>query len=482
MATSKEEMVAQFVKALHEENAAVFVGAGLSVGSGYVDWKTLLEPIGKRLGLDVKKETDLITVAQYFFNTHGRQELSQLIKDKFGGEVDPGRGHEILADLPIKTFWTTNYDHLIENALRKAGKTPDIKISAPDFALIVPQRDAVVYKMHGDVDRADSTVLIKDEYEMFHRNYEVFSTALRGDLVSKTFLFIGFSFEDPDLEYILSRIRVLLEKDARQHYCFFRKVKRADFSEGKDGEDQFRYESIKQDLKCKDLAMRYHINSVLVEDYDHIPLVLDEIRHRYKSSTVLISGSAETYSSFPEKVAHDFVHTLSKELAAARFKIASGFGLGIGSDVINGALDYVYSTNARKLDDYLILRPFPQGETDPEKRRAIWTRYRQDMVSAVGCAVFIFGNKRVGNDILSADGVHQEFDLAVAAGVKVIPVGATGHASEELWTRVMDDFGSFYADFPGLRSEFDAIGPGNTNLSEIVRHVMIILETIKNGC
>ena len=64
--------------------------------------------------------------------------------------------------------------------------------------------------MHGDIREPDEAVLTKDDYEMYSCSRPLFRTALQGDLISKTFLFIGFSFEDPNLEYVLSQIRVLL--------------------------------------------------------------------------------------------------------------------------------------------------------------------------------------------------------------------------------------------------------------------------------
>lgn len=77
--------------------------------------------------------------------------------------------------------------------------------------------------MHGDKDLPDEAVLIKDDYETYQDKKELFATALRGDLLSKTFLFIGFSFDDPNLEYILGRIKVLLKDNTPTHYCFFKK-------------------------------------------------------------------------------------------------------------------------------------------------------------------------------------------------------------------------------------------------------------------
>lgn len=58
-----------------------FAGAGLSVASGYVDWKELLRNPAKKIGLDVDKETDLVALAQYIYNKDGsKQPLAELIK------------------------------------------------------------------------------------------------------------------------------------------------------------------------------------------------------------------------------------------------------------------------------------------------------------------------------------------------------------------------------------------------------------------
>src|SRR5437899_811535 len=60
--------IREFTRELHNKNAAVFAGAGLSTASGYVDWKGLLREIIQDLGLDPNKEHDLVTLAQYHCN------------------------------------------------------------------------------------------------------------------------------------------------------------------------------------------------------------------------------------------------------------------------------------------------------------------------------------------------------------------------------------------------------------------------------
>lgn len=68
--------------------------------------------------------------------------------------------------------------------------------------------------------------MIKDDYERYYKAHKQFLSALTGDLISKTFLFVGFSFQDPNLDYILSRIRVDYEENPRQHYAIMKSIDR----------------------------------------------------------------------------------------------------------------------------------------------------------------------------------------------------------------------------------------------------------------
>lgn len=71
MAIKKDEFLRKYVNAIQEGNAALFAGAGLSRPSGFVDWKGLLRPLAKDIDLDVDKESDLLSVAQFYRNRKG---------------------------------------------------------------------------------------------------------------------------------------------------------------------------------------------------------------------------------------------------------------------------------------------------------------------------------------------------------------------------------------------------------------------------
>src|SRR4029077_2971493 len=142
-----EAFISKYLTELREDNVAVFLGAGLSKSAGFVDWIELLSPIAKQLGLDARRESDLVGVAQYHVNANAanRHELNQLLIDQFSDLVEPTENHKILPRLPIKTYWTTNYDRLIEKALEFGGKRVDAKYTKEQLATTKRGRDAVVY-------------------------------------------------------------------------------------------------------------------------------------------------------------------------------------------------------------------------------------------------------------------------------------------------------------------------------------------------
>ncbi|EJS10770.1 hypothetical protein IKS_05927 [Bacillus cereus VDM062] len=478
-----ESFISEYVKALKADSASIFAGAGLSIPAGAVPWKELLRQPARELQLDVDREHDLVILAQYFYNKHqSRQKLSQLIIDHFHQNGRITDNHHLLARLPINSYWTTNYDRLIENALEQNGKTPDTKRRIEDFSIIRPRRDAIVYKMHGDVDLADKVTLTKDDYETYQENNHLFTLSLKGELVSKTFLFIGFSFEDPNLEYILSRIRGLVDGHTRTHYCFFKKINRSSYPKGKKGTDQYRYDTVKQDLKCADL-IRYHIQPILVDDYPDITEILSVIYGQYRRQKVFVSGSAAQYDGFEleDMKPTEFIHKLSHRLNEEGCKIVTGFGNGVGSAVINGVLERIYQTTERKLDNHLLMRPFPQFITHDQSKDELWDKYRRMLIPEAGIAIFIFGNKEVDGKIIDGDGVQKEFAIAEEQGLKVIPIGITGYVSKSLWQEVMTNFEKYYKDYRSLKSEFNKLGNNKLSANEIIETVITIVKRINGG-
>lgn len=470
------QFVDKYTKAMKSGNAAIFAGAGLSIPTGLVNWKDLLRDIADELNLNIEKEDDLISVAQFYENHKGgRGSINNELIERFTKKVEESENHRILASLPIGTYWTTNYDNLIERTLENYGKITDVKRCSENLAVSVPKRDAIVYKMHGDISMPHEAVLTKDDYERYNEKRQLFTTALQGDLVSKTFLFVGFSFEDPNLEYILSRIRILLGNHIPEHYCFFRELAEKDY----DDKEEYLYDKVLLEHRIRDLK-RYGIQALMIKDFEDITEVLNLIKIKINRRNIFISGAASDYGGFTKEQAENLIFNFSQEVAKRNYKIISGFGLGIGSSVINGVLSHIYSNKYGSLDEYLLLRPFPQNISDDGERKRLWRKYRQTMLSEAGIAIFFFGNKNIDGKIAPSDGLIEEFKIAVELGLKVIPVGCTGFVSRDLWNEVIEDYNKFLPEDEELKKSIKILGEDGLEQKTIINNITKSINLLQN--
>ncbi|MGZ9034095.1 MAG: SIR2 family protein, partial [Rhodospirillales bacterium] len=448
--------------------------------AGFVDWRMLLKSMAEELGLDVEKETNLVALAQYYCNERfgNRSDINRVMLEEFTKDADVTTNHRILARLPIFTYWTTNYDPLIERALEEAGKKPDVKYTIGHLALSLPRRDAVVYKMHGDISDPGKTILIKDDYERYHLSGQAFITALTGDLISKTFLFLGFSFSDPNIDYVLSRIRASYAENMRTHYCFMKSLDEKDFPDP----DTLAYKSRQQAFFIDDLK-RFNIQTLLLKDYAQITEVLGRIERAYKTKSVLISGAAQQWGDdWQGGRAPTLIRGLGKTLIDKGYRIVSGFGYGVGSAVITGALERIYSTRRSRVDDQLVLRPFPQEAVADASWPELLKRYRSDLADYAGAGIFLFGNKLRDGEVVLSDGVAQEFEIAREKGLALIPVGGTGFMAKQLWDKVMADPAAYYPKDTGKFKELlDILGNSKAEPEALINAVVAMLALWARG-
>lgn len=465
-AVDKKELFSEYTRALREDAAALFVGAGLSVGAGFVDWKTLLKEIAEDLGLDVSREADLIGLAQFHVNhRQGRDRINQLLIDHFIEDVELTDNHHLIANLPIRSVWTTNYDDLIEKGFEQAGKRHDVKRRESDFATTRRNSDVVVYKMHGDKTDPAEAILTKEDYETYHKNRELFTTALKGDLVTKTFLFLGVSFTDPNISYILGRVKQLLEGNARQHYCLIKKPKA-----GECGDDDYscnRFSHWLADLR------RYKVIPVLIDSYAEVTSILAELNRRYHLRDVFLSGSAHDFSPLGQEPFQSLCKQLGAELIAKDFNIISGYGLGVADMVIVGAMQSL----KRNDDERLQLWPFPQAVPAGTDRATLWKQYRERMLSRAGVCIVLAGNKIVDGTVVPADGVLQEVEIAKSQGKTVLPIGATGHIAKKIWDEMNLDLSKHFGTV-NVTDAFATLGDSTATPEKLVKAIIDILRQL----
>jgi hypothetical protein len=135
--------------------------------------------------------------------------------------------YTILAELNLPLYLTTNYDHLLENALRAKGKDPLSEIcvwnehleeylAQTGFKSVFTKGSEyrgdpdhpLVYHVHGDMDDPHSMVLTEEDYlnflTYFHNNSLPSKVLLA--LTHSTKLYLGYSLTDMNLNVILRTI------------------------------------------------------------------------------------------------------------------------------------------------------------------------------------------------------------------------------------------------------------------------------------
>ncbi len=112
----------------------------------------------------------------------------------------------------------------------------------------------------------------------------------------------------------------------------------------------------------------------------------------------------------------------------------------------------------RSIARNLILRPFPVS-AGLTTRSDTLERYREDLVSQAGVAIFIMGTKAENGRIVPLPGMRAEYELARKQRSLVVPVGASGGMAARLWTearnRIPGIFGPFEATIAPLLDELN---------------------------
>lgn len=310
--------------------------------------------------------------------------------------------------------------------MESQNKNPFVKTTDQQLRITNRNFDAIVYKLHGDVDNPEDVVITRNDYEEFgYYNRKLFRQVLEGDLLTKTFIFLGFSFNDPNFNYVIAKLRVLLEpSNTRTHYCIMKRVNKQE----NETDNDFQYRVKKQELQIQDLE-RYGIFTCLVDEYNEITEILQTLVDMYKRKTIFISGSADKYDGFKnENDAKLFLYRLAYKLAENGYHIVNGNGKGIGDLLVSGITEFCFEKN-KKISDYLTVIPFPQNNISKRKIENLYMKNREQMIEKCGVAIFVFGNK---NDNIS-EGVMKEYELTKEKKLIPLPIKITGGSAKHIF-------------------------------------------------
>ena len=205
-----------------------FIGAGASMAvkwsRGGVEtrgpsWSELVEYACKSIGIEEPqllrfRGTDL-QILEYFGEHHGgfaplTNWLSTELSHAADADILACPIHKAITELDrCRIFYTTNYDNFVERALIARGRAAHVTSSERN---INHNRsiDEVV-KFHGDFNDPNHMVFSESQYLGRMRFESVMDFKLRADILGRAVLFIGYSFNDPNVNYLFHLVNQLFK-------------------------------------------------------------------------------------------------------------------------------------------------------------------------------------------------------------------------------------------------------------------------------
>ncbi len=456
----RKEFIANFVDELTDSNLSFFLGAGTSIGAGFPSWENLLENIAEKINIDIKKEINYYQIFQYCVNELGSSVVERKVSEKLSRLSHQSEGIESILKLPIDSFWTTNFDQVLERNIEdKYNVKPTIIYKDTDLKKVKKNLSTTnfkVFKLNGHLDDQESWVLTQNDLEEYSHSHQGMLTFFRRELVQNTFFFLGNSFSDTLILTALSEVKKYFGELNQYHYTILeRDPKRQDF-----------------DYFVKDLELRYGIKTLVVESYDEVPLILNEINDKLRKKQIFFSGSYRNISREEQNFITSLSEQLTTKLLEKDFKICSGMGRRLGDLIAGSSLRWLVENN-HLVNKRLILRPdkFYQHGSDgkPNDTTRAMREYAQH---DCGVAVFLCGQET--DTSKGSEGTYQEFEIAKENGLKIIPIGATGYEARKIWQEIKNNI----TNYGYLERYIDSLND-EKDPEELTKIILQIIESIQ---
>lgn len=211
--------ITQLKKSIKENSLILFVGAGISANSNLPTWGELIQSLKKELNLPDDNSDDYPRVAQYYYDTFGKNRYTKKIEEVFSskGIGIPNELHTLIEKIAPKHIITTNYDSLLEDQFENG--LLKYNVIAEDKDIPYTSSERYLIKMHGDFSKKN-IVLKEDDYLDYELNFPMVSTLIQSLIMNHTLLFVGYSLKDSTFKAIFRLVQNAFKSDAKFAYLY----------------------------------------------------------------------------------------------------------------------------------------------------------------------------------------------------------------------------------------------------------------------
>lgn len=453
MPIEKKHFLKQFSQHALDGRISLFLGAGASCDAGYPTWADLFAPLARELETPIDETTDYYRLAQYYSNKFGAPELRKRINEQINRNSYKSPLLEELIQIGFTNVWTTNFDNAVELNYQQQDILANKVFRDADFSNIDINKRINIFKMNGDISNLENIVATQSDFEKYGDSHQVMIMFFKRELISSTFLFIGYSFTDHLVLDCLSEINRYLGESATFHYAIMK---------NNSNNPYFTY-------FIDDIEKRYHIRILLVNDYKEIPAVLAELNRCIRQRKIFISGAFSSFEMQITEFSHSLSQNLTKYLFDNDYRIVNGIGRRFGTHLIGYANEYLAKQGIKNIEKYLIVKPFVGNKEGSELEKK---RLREKVIEQCGTAIFVFGEQDY-NSVDKNSGVWEEFQIAVSQHKNIVPIAYPGLISEEIWKILKKNI----TEYPYLEKYINLL-TSEQKTDVIARTIVQILDSI----
>lgn len=211
--------VSQIKKSIKENSLILFVGAGISANSNLPTWGELIQSFKEELNLPDDNSDDYPRVAQYYYDTFGKNRYTKKIEEVFSskGISKPNELHTLIEKIAPEHIITTNYDSLLEDQFESGLLKYNVVAEDKDIPYTSPGRYLI--KMHGDLNK-NNIVLKEEDYLDYASNFPMISNLIQTLIMNHTLLFVGYSLKDSTFKAIFRLVQNAFKSDAKFAYLY----------------------------------------------------------------------------------------------------------------------------------------------------------------------------------------------------------------------------------------------------------------------
>lgn len=199
------------------QRPVLFLGAGISARAGLPDWKTFVEKLAQDIvpmdGLSAQMMRNCVRAGnfplaiEYFRLSPNvregdkQQMMVRLLSNYDASAIVP------VAKLPVRACLTTNFDRSILDAFASTREKSalDFRLGDASFKQAQWEENLFVARIHGAVEFPESMILSKQQFDALSTD-EKYYDLLRNCFVHRNVVFLGFSFYDPEIRFVLEEL------------------------------------------------------------------------------------------------------------------------------------------------------------------------------------------------------------------------------------------------------------------------------------